>query len=148
MKHKKMLSLAALLILLTAIFAIWHLTTREQIAQNQIQLIDGEKVYSIVLEDLAVQQVVGTRTNGKGEQIPVNAPGISVKDLLEQYAVAADQGLSITADDGYSATLKAEEIPADHAFLILEDDTARLVVFGDSNSKRSVSNVKQILVLP
>lgn len=90
---------------------------------------------------------VGTRTNGKGEEIQVNAPGISVKQLLEQYSVSADQGLTVIADDGYSATLKAEEISSGQAFLILEDDTVRLVVFGDSNSKRSVSNVKQLMVL-
>lgn len=32
------------------------------------------------------------------------------------------------------------------AYLLLQEEELRLVVFGDENSKRSVSNVKQIVV--
>lgn len=38
---------------------------------------------------------------------------------------------------------KGEE---EKVYLLLQEEELRLVVFGDENSKRSVSNVKQIVV--
>ena len=50
----------------------------------------------------------------------------------------------MVSDDSYSAEVHADE--AENAHFLLEEGTLRLIVFGDSNSKRSVSDVKQIIV--
>ena len=56
---------------------------------------------------------------------------------------------SVVADDSYSAEITAEEMGnAVEAYLIQEEGESRLrlIVFGDKDSKRSVSNVAQIIV--
>ena len=54
----------------------------------------------------------------------------------------------MTADDAYNAVVTAEEIAEpDRVYLIQQDEGGlRLIVFGDSNSKRSVSNVASLSV--
>ena len=53
----------------------------------------------------------------------------------------------IFSDDSYSAQLTKEEIEEENrVYLLMDEDSLRLVVFGDKNSKRSVSNVVQIEV--
>ena len=60
----------------------------------------------------------------------------------------ADRQVTVTADDEYSAVVTAEELAApDKVYLIAqEEDGVQLVVFGDSNSKRNVSNVVRVTV--
>ena len=56
--------------------------------------------------------------------------------------------VTVVSDDSYSAEVLKEEVEeGTRAFLILGDENElRLVVFGDTNSKRSVSNVAQVVV--
>ena len=55
--------------------------------------------------------------------------------------------MTVVSDDSYTADLTAEEVAeSGKAYLLLEQPYLRLVVFGDQNSKRRVSNVVQIIV--
>lgn len=142
MKNRKIYFIALVLIVLAAVFAVLHLSSREQVAENRVQLEADGKSYEISLSELALEPVSGVRVNGKGEEIPVEGQGIFLPKLLEQYPVNAYSTVTVTSDDSYSAQIAAEE--AENACFVIEAEQLRLVVFGDSNSKRSVSNVKQI----
>jgi hypothetical protein len=70
-----------------------------------------------------------------------------MKELLEEMGITKYTTVTVVSNDSYSAKMNREEIlEEDKVFLLLEDNSLRLIVFGDSNSKRSVSNVVQIQV--
>lgn len=142
MKNRKLIILTIVLLILAAAFAVLHLRSRETVAENSVQLSADGKIHEISLSDLSLTAISGVRVNGKGEQIPVDGKGISLIDLLKKYNVSAYSKVTVVSDDSYSAEIAADE--AENANFLVEDGQLRLVVFGDSNSKRSVSNVKQI----
>lgn len=147
MKTSKALALILVLVLLTGIAAWMHLSTREEVTEGTVQVtIDGH-VQTLKLSELSYEAVSGVRVNGKGESIPVEGEGISVKALLASQEAASYTKVTVVSDDSYSAQLSAEEVAEDgKAYLMLDEEYLRLVVFGDSNSKRSVSNVVQVIV--
>ena len=122
--------------------------TREQVTEGTVQLIYGEKTYELEISELEYEKVTGTRRNGKGEEILVESSGILLKDVLERKGIVEYSKVKVVSDDSYSAELTAEEVENDtKAYLLHEKEgELRLVVFGDTNSKRSVSNVVQIIV--
>ena len=69
--------------------------------------------------------------------------------FLEEADVTEYEEVSVVADDGYNAELSFIEI-ADgiEAYLIQEEgeESLRLVVLGEKDSKRSVSNVTRIII--
>ena len=146
-KHKALIFVIGLL-LLTAVAAGAHLLTRDQVTEGTVQLIHGEKTYELEIGELDYKEVTGTRMNGKGEEIPVKASGILLKDVLELKSIVGYSKVKVVSDDSYSAELTVEEVKNDtKAYLLHEEEgKLRLVVFGDKNSKRSVSNVMQIVV--
>ena len=142
MKNRKLIILTIVLLILAAAFAVLHLSSRETVAENSVQLSADGKIHEISLSDLSLTAISGVRVNGKGEQIPVDGMGLSLTDLLKKYNVSAYSKVTVVSDDSYSAEVSADE--AENANFLVEDGQLRLVVFGDSDSKRSVSNVKQI----
>ena len=144
MKNRKLMMIALVLVAVLAVFAVLHLGGREQVAAQTVQLTAQGRIHEISLSDLSLEPVSGIRINGKGEQIPVEGEGISLPKLLEQYKVEADSSITVVSDDSYSAVVAAGE--AENAHFLLEEGELRLIVFGDSDSKRSVSNVKKIAV--
>ena len=147
MKKHKALALILVLAMLTGIAAWLHLSSRENVAEGTLQMtIDGHS-HAVEVSGLDFEPVSGVRVNGKGESIPVEGQGISVKDLLESKKIASYSKVTVLSNDSYAAELAAEEITEDgKAYLMLDEEELRLIVFGDSNSKRSVSNVVQIIV--
>ena len=148
MKKHKVIIFTVVLILLTVAAAVIHLNTREVVAEGSLLLIAGDKEITLDLSEFAYEQVTGVRVNGKGEEIPVEGFGVSVKEVLAQAKVAEYERIKVISDDSYQAEMAAEEVEdGTKAFLILDEEKKlRLVVFGDTNSKRSVSNVAQIVV--
>lgn len=147
MKEKSKLTkiLAAALVLVTVIAAAVHLTTRTQVPELSV-LIEGAGVSKTVsITELKLEQVTGQAKTQKGTFLEIDAPGIPLKDLLTGAGFDLDQA-QVIADDGYSATVTGEEIAAEGKVYLLrqEDDTLRLIVFGDENSKRNVNKVAQI----
>ena len=147
MKTYKALALILVLAMLTGIAAWFHLSSREEVAEGTVRITANGSAQTVKLADLHYEPVSGVRVNGKGESIPVEGEGISVKDLLETQKIVSCTKVTVISDDTYSAELTAEEIAEDgKAYLLLDDAYLRLVVFGDHNSKRSVSKVVQIIV--
>lgn len=142
MKKKNALLLIVLaLILVTAVVAVLHLTNRDTVPEGAIALIRDGKTSYVEMEKLSLTDVTGQTVNGKGETKDIDAKGVLLSDVTGTDLTV----VTVTADDEYAAEVPAEDL--DRAYLILtEDGTARLIVFGDSNSKRDVKNVVKIEV--
>ena len=147
MKKSKVVFLILILVVLTGVLSVIHLTTRNKVGDYEVQLTYKDKTYSVEYKKLNLEQVTGTRVNGKGEEKKVEAPGILLREVLEEKDIEEYSQVTVVSDDSYSAQIAVEEIKEEEkAYLLLEEEELRLVVFGDENSKRSVSNVKQIVV--
>ena len=132
---KSILAGIAALLLLTAVLAVLHLTTRTPDVKGEI-LVNGAGVN---IDGLQFTDVSGTIVNGRGEETQIKAPGIPLSELCGDDFEEAE----VTASDEYRAVVYAHE--KDRAYLILNDDgTVQLVVFGDDNQKRDVKNVVRI----
>lgn len=78
----------------------------------------------------------------------MDAQGAPLSAVLEQAGITAYTQVAVTADDEYSVTVTKEEAAAPgRVFLIIrEGERPQLLVFGDANSKRNVSNVIRLTV--
>ena len=148
MKTSKVKIFVILLLSLTIIVAFIHWNTIEPIAEGTLLISIGDEAVTVDISKFDYEQVTGIRMNGKGEEIIVDALGISLKDILEQEDIQNYKKVVVFSKDSYNAEILAEEVEMDSkVFLIVEEEKElRLVVFGDTNSKRSVSNVVQIVV--
>ena len=148
MKKHKVIILAAVLVVLTVVAAMVHLNTRKVVAEGTLNVVSGANEINLDISKFEYEQVTGVRMNGKGEEIPVDAMGVSIKHVLAQAKLTDYETVAIVSDDSYCAEISAEEVEdGSKAFLIVDEEgKLRLVVFGDTNSKRSVSNVVQVVV--
>lgn len=119
-----------MLLLLTAVFAVLHLTG--SVPEDGSVTIDGQ---TVAIDGLLTENVTGTIVNGKGEETEINARGVCLASLF-------DGDITVTAADSYSVLVKAEEL--ENAFLVSDGDGLRLAVFGDTDSKRNVKNVAEV----
>ena len=147
-KHKLTIIIIAILILLTTVLTVVHLTTRDQRAEGAIQVVYNGKTELVYLEDLKpAAQVQGTVVNNAGEEKKIDGQGILVGDVLKLAGVAAQNEVKITSDDEYTVSLAAEEVAEEgKAWLLIEDGTLRLIVFGDQGARRNVKNVVRLTV--
>lgn len=149
-KNKVTVILVAVLIALTALAAVLHFATRTEVAEGSLLVErDGVSV-TLSLGELKLVRIRGQMRTNKGEVRDIDAQGIALADALRAAGFAPEDcaGVRVTADDGYSAVLTADEVLApDNACLILQEEGGvRLMVFGDTGSKRNVSNVAGITV--
>ena len=136
------------MVLITALVAIFYLTTRKSIPENTLCIEHGDQAVELSLEQLKLIQVQGTVVNGKGEERTVDAQGILLSEVLREAGITDFSEVTVTADDEYSAVVTVEEIVAsDRVYLIQQEKGGmQLTVFGDSNSKRNVSDIARLLV--
>lgn len=147
MKSNKIRMVVSILMILTVIFAVVHFQTREKVPKNALQITTDEKTYMVDITKLAYEPVTGERVNGKGETLQVNGQGILLKEILNQKDIVEFSKVTIVADDAYQVEVTQEEIKEDaKVYLLYEDDSLRLIVFGDKDSKRSVSKVVQVII--
>ena len=132
---KLILAGIAVLVLLTIVLAFVHLTGQTPENAGEIT-VNGIKTS---LAELKLKPVSGTIVNGKGEKKQIEANGISLAELIKgDYSV-----ITVEASDEYHAVIGKDE--AGNAYLIVdESNSARLVVFGDRDSKRDVKNVVRL----
>lgn len=147
-KHKLTIIIIAVLVLLTAVLAVTHLVTREQGQEGAIQVVQDGKTTLLYIEDLKpVAAVNGTVVNNAGEEKTIDGQGILVSDVLKLAGVEVNSTVEVTADDEYSVNLSAEEVAEEgKAWLLIEDGTLRLIVFGDQGAKRNVKYVVRLTV--
>ena len=140
--------LIIVLVLITTVVAIFYLTTRPAAQEGILRIENGGQVIEVPLERLTFASVHGTTVNGKGEVRTIDAQGILLDQILREAGISEFTEVTVTADDAYNAVVTAEEIAeTDRVYLIQQDEGGlRLIVFGDSNSKRSVSDVASLSV--
>ena len=138
-----------ILVLVTAAVAAFYLTTRTAVPEGVLRVeFAGGKAAELSLEELELVSVQGTVVNGRREERTINAQGILLSDVLREAGVTEYFMVTVTADDEYSARVMAEEIaePGKVYLLRQEEGSMQLIVFGDENSKRNVSNVARLSV--
>lgn len=138
-----------ILILVTAGLAVFHLTTRTTVPEGVLRVeLAGGQTKELSLEKLKLVPVRGTVVNGKGEESAVDAQGILLSDALREAGVTEYSMVTVTADDEYSAQVTAEEIAeSGKVYLIRQEEGGmQMIVFGDENSKRKVSDVVRLSV--
>ena len=136
------------LVLITAIVAIFYLTTRPAASEGTLRIEKSSQVVELPLERLVFVPVQGTTVNGKGEERTIDAQGILLSEVLREAGISEFSEVTVTADDAYSAVVTAEEIAEPNRVYLIQQDEGglRLIVFGDSNSKRSVADVTSLSV--
>lgn len=147
MKEKSKLTkiLVAALVLVTVIAAAVHLTTRTQVPELSVLIEENGVSETVDITKLELTRITGQVKNQKGDVLDIDAPGIELKDLLTKAGFTPG-GAKVVADDEYSAAVTEEELLTEGKVCLLrqEDDTLRLIVFGDENSKRNVNKVARI----
>lgn len=140
--------LIAALTLLTAALAMAYLATRDTAPIGTVRIESPGKTADIALSQLELSSIKGSILNGKGEEKVIETQGLPMSQLLQQNRFEGFSSVTVTADDAYSAAVTAEEIasPGRIYLTLQEDDGIRLLVFGDADSKRQVSNVVKLYV--
>lgn len=148
MKNTKILLPIIILAVLTIILAVINITNAPEVAEGDLLILSNGKEISVSVASADLVPVTGTLVNGKGDQIPVDGKGLPLRDVLALANIHAFETVTATARDEYSAQVRAEELLEDgKCYLLVESDsTLRLVVFGDSNSKRNVTDVIKLTV--
>ena len=148
MKTNKVKIFVIGLAVLVVLAAVLHLSTRKVVAEGNLSVTVKGAETTLDISKFTYKQVTGTRMNGKGETIQIDAQGVALKDVLAMAKAADYETVTVYSDDSYNAVVTAEEVEdGTKAFLIVGDENElRLVVFGDTNSKRSVSNVMRVVV--
>lgn len=138
----------ALLILITAVVAVFHFATRTATPEGTLRIEMGQQAVELPLEQLTLVPVQGSVRNGKGEERTIDAMGISLDHVLRQAGVTDFSEVTVTAGDEYSAVVTAEEVNTSGKVYLIEQEEKKmqLIVFGDDNSKRNVSDVARLSV--
>lgn len=146
-KNKLTIIIIGVLVLLTLVLAVVHLTTRQQEQEGALQVIQDGRTTLVYIEELKpVAAVNGTVTNNAGEEKQISGQGILVSDVLKLAGVDEESSVEVTAADEYTVSLTAEEVAEGNTWLLIEDGTLRLIVFGDQGAKRNVKNVVRLTV--
>ncbi|MCR5543328.1 MAG: hypothetical protein K6F55_04190 [Eubacterium sp.] len=127
------------LLVITAVAAVIYLSQRAKTPEHSLVVVSGGKEKIIDIDKLDTFSFSGTVANGKGEKKEVEGEGLMIADIIKTSDYSM---ITVTSDDAYSAEINKDEM--DKAWLQIEDGTARLIVFGDKDSKRNVKNVVRI----
>ena len=139
---KKIIIIVLALLLVFTAAATWiYLSKRSETPENALVLVTGGNEKALDISRLNLTSFSGTVVNGKGDKKDIEGQGIKLADVIGTSELSE---VTVTADDAFSATVKKEEI--DQAWLQIEEGEARMVVFGDKDSKRSVKHVVRIEV--
>lgn len=147
-QNKFVIILIAVLLVVTTVAAGIHLSTRQTAQMGTVLVESAGETRELSLDRVELTAVRGTVVNGKGEERSVDARGAALSAVLAKAGVMACTQVTVTADDEYSVAVTAEELAEPgRAFLLLEEgERPQLLVFGDPNSKRNVSNVIRLTV--
>lgn len=148
-KIRPVQAMILILILATAAVAAFYLATRDGVPEGALRVeFGGMQAGDLPLERLELVSVQGTVVNGKGKEREIDTQGILLSDVLREAGVTEYSMVTVTSDDEYSAQVMTEEISEpDKVYLIQQEAGGmQLIVFGDGNSKRNVSNVVRLFV--
>ena len=120
-----------------------NLKTRRNIPSNTLSFETENSVRYLDIEKLKTEPISGQVKNGNGRISRIEGRGILLRDLIGECEYTQ---VEVISDDEYRARLDASEIrDEDKVYIIVEENKARLCVFGDNDSKRNVVDVKRIV---
>ena len=142
---KKRIAVISVLLVLTAILSVFYLRSRNNVKPGSILVQSKDKSVTIQLSDMDMKHVNGTITNKKGETKEFDSEGILLTDIPSLLPADDYTKITVISDDEYKAELDRNELGGSvEAWLIQNDESVRLVVFGDKDSKRDVKNVVRV----
>ena len=142
---KKRIAVIFVLLVLTAILSVFYLRSRDNVKPGSIIVQSKDKSVTIQLSDMDLKHVSGTITNKKGETKEIDSEGILLADIPSLLPADDYSKITVTSDDEYKAELDRDELGGSvEAWLVQNDGSIRLVVFGDKDSKRDVKNVVRV----
>ncbi len=142
---KKRIAVISVLLVLTAILSVFYLRSRDNVKPGSIIVQSRDKSVTIQLSDMDLKHVSGTITNKKGETKEIDSEGILLADIPSLLPADDYSKMTVISDDEYKAELDRDELGSSvEAWLVQNDGSIRLVVFGDKDSKRDVKNVVRI----
>lgn len=145
----RILIVPVVLLIMTVLLAVCHLNGQPRIASGTVFISANDAETHVRLEDLLCVNVQGELVDGKGEIQTVSEEGAELADVLSQAGINADEihQVNVVASDEYRAEIAGEELRTQgKVFLLIREDSAELVVFGDENRKRNVANVTRLEV--
>ncbi len=135
----------ALLVLVTAVITGFYLHNRDSVKAGDLLIKSAGGDKTVTLRELDLSPVSGVIKNKKGEEKQIDADGYPVSKIPSLAGVSEYAKLSVYSDDEYNAVLTKDELSSsEKAWLIIKDDSIRLIVFGDEDSKRDVKNVVRV----
>lgn len=144
---KRILVIVLTCVFLSVIFTLINLLTHPDIPEGVIRIECKNDKYLIKVDEIKTVEVSGQMINGKGEARDITKEGILLSNLISEYCDDFSK-VKVISDDEYYAELSASEIlNEEKAYILITETTARLLVFGDKDSKRNVSNVKRIVLI-
>ncbi len=142
---KKIIIIISLLLAVTAVISTVYLCNREKVASGSILIKTTSGDTTVNLSDLTLSAVEGETINKKGETKKISGEGYPVSDIPALAGITDYSTVSVFSDDEYNAQLSVDELSEkDKAWIIIDEGSPRLIVFGDKNSKRNVKNVVRI----
>lgn len=135
----------ASMLLITAGLAFYYVHSRQTVSSGDLLIKSAQGDTTVTFNDLNLTHVEGEIKNKKGEVKQIDSEGIALSDIPALAGANDYSAITVFADDEYNAELTKNELAGQSgAWLIKNDSTIRLVVFGDSDSKRDVKNVVRI----
>ncbi len=144
--NRRLAAVAVLLLGLTAGLALLHGASRPEIPEGSVLVQTSRGDFHLILDNLSAVPVTGKIVNGRGERKPVSGEGIALKDALLAAGVSVPGQVTAVAEDEYSAVIEGNELDEGRIYLLIEENEVRLVVFGDSDSRRCVSHLVRLVV--
>ena len=148
MKKKVVFGVIGVFLAMTAVLAVIHQMTRTEEVEGAVLVEFAGQSVAVQIEDMPLSVVKGTVVNGKGDKREIDAQGILLADVLTLAGVEnmPESGVLVTAADEYSVEVTADELAEEDKVYLLQEETPRLLVFGDNSEKRNVKNVARITV--
>ena len=128
-----------IIVMVSSVITFIYLKGRQTNKPQTLTIVKDGKNTLVDFSTLSLENFSGSITNGKGETRKINGKGVKLEEFTGNSGFSEAK---IVADDEYFAIVKCDEI--ENAWIQIESQKARLIVFGDSNSKRDVKNVVRI----
>ena len=129
------------LALITTLVSATYLKGRKSTPENQIAVSVNAEDKFVSLSDFKLSKVSEDIKNKKGETKHIEGDGVLVRDIIGSVSFTE---ITVISDDEFRATLTTDDL--ENAWLLSQEETARLIVKGDKDSKRDVKNVVRIEV--
>lgn len=129
------------LALITTLVSATYLKGRKHTPENQIAVSVNAEDKFVSLSDFKLSKVSEDIKNKKGETKHIEGDGVLVRDIIGSVSFTE---ITVISDDEFRATLTSDDM--ENAWILSQEETARLIVKGDKDSKRDVKNVVRIEV--